>query len=448
MIQFFTTMALIQPPPSNELQLELGQQALELLAKPELRDLIQDINNKYLYWDKVKHLCPDGIQPEVLWTAVTLMRSMSAKWLKFGNTSFSFILTDRMMQLLNLFDLNIGGTLGTQSLIPENDKNYYVVNSIMEEAIASSQMEGASTTRKVAKDMLRSQQKPINKSQRMIVNNFQTIQYLSAHRNELFSIEQLKIVHHLITANTLDNSSYEGKFRDNNDIIVQDAITGAIAHIPPRVEDINVMLEDLCRFANNNNPKDFIHPIIKAIIIHFILAYIHPFVDGNGRTARSLFYWYMLQHNYHLIEYLSISRVIYKSKKSYEKAFLQTEADGLDMSYFILYNLEAMNTAFNDLQNYLQRKMAEHDDVAYFLRIGHINQRQARILQTLCNKPNKTIQAKEAANKYGTTAITARADLQGLVKLGLLKEIPLNAKTIVYMAEHDCAQRIDELTKQ
>lgn len=45
-----------------------------------------------------------------------------------------------------------------------------------------------------------------------------------------------------------------------------------------------------------------------------MIAYMHPFVDGNGRTARALFYWYMLKSGYWLTEYLSISRVIAKSK--------------------------------------------------------------------------------------------------------------------------------------
>ena len=58
-----------------------------------------------------------------------------------------------------------------------------------------------------------------------------------------------------------------------------------------------------------------------------MLAFIHPFVDGNGRTARSLVYWYMMKKGYWLTEYLSISRIIYRNKAQYEKAFLYTEAD-------------------------------------------------------------------------------------------------------------------------
>lgn len=108
---------------------------------------------------------------------------------------------------------------------------------------------------------------------------------------------------------------------------MEDAITHEVVHTPPSYKDILPFIEDLCIFFNENNTKVFIHPIIKGIIIHFMIAYMHPFVDGNGRTARALFYWYMLKSGYWLTEYLSISRVIVKSKKSYENAYLYTEAD-------------------------------------------------------------------------------------------------------------------------
>ena len=165
----------------------------------------------------------------------------------------------------------------------------------MEEAIASSQMEGASTTRKVAKDMLRKQLKPQNRGQQMIYNNYATIRYLVDNQSQNFSVELLKEIQRLITHKTLVNAEYEGRFRTTDDIMVMDNITGEIAHTPPAHKEIEDWIAQLSDFINNDNEKFFIRPIIKGIIIHFMIAYIHPFVDGNGRTARSLFYWYMIK---------------------------------------------------------------------------------------------------------------------------------------------------------
>ena len=123
------------------------------------------------------------------------------------------------------------------------------------------------------------------------------------------------------------------------------SMTGEVAHTPPDFSELENLLEGLCKFANTDDSDPFVHPIIKGIIIHFMLAYFHPFVDGNGRTSRSLVYWYLLKKGYWLTEYLSISRVIYRSKSKYEKSFLYTENDDLDLSYFISYNLITMKKA-------------------------------------------------------------------------------------------------------
>ncbi len=117
---------------------------------------IKSINEKYLYWDKVKYHTNEVISdPKVLWSAVKLSRLISSKEISFGNYKFQYNLTDYIQKGLHDFDLYIGGNLSSDSTIPEDDKKIYLISSIMEEAIASSQIEGAVTTRKQAKEMLR-----------------------------------------------------------------------------------------------------------------------------------------------------------------------------------------------------------------------------------------------------------------------------------------------------
>jgi len=277
----------VEPIPTLNPQKQM--EAVQLLTNQQMQPLFQKISSEYLYWDKVKYMAPKGTDKQVLWQAVKIQRLLNAQDIKFGNYTFHFTVTKNMLALLHNFDMNLGGSLGTKSIIPATDKNYYLISSIMEEAIASSQMEGASTTRRIAKDMLRKKLKPINKSQQMIVNNYETISKISKDKQADFTIEGLLNIHRSIANKTLDNPEEEGVFRKNDDIFVVDGITGHVAHTPPSFTEIDAMIKDLCIFANNDNSENFIHPIIKGIIIHFVLAYIHPFVDGNGRTARSFF---------------------------------------------------------------------------------------------------------------------------------------------------------------
>ncbi len=405
--------------------------------------LIHEINQKYLYWDKVKYRAPQDVDPAILWLFVKLSRKTNAKTIRFGNYNFTFMLTERMMSLLHVFDMNMGGNIATQSIIPERDKKMYLINSIMEEAIASSQMEGASTTHKVAKEMLRQQRKPKNKGQQMIMNNYLTISFLSDNKEMKFDTASIQEVHRKISADTLDNPADEGRFRTTNDIVVQNAITGEIVHTPPSWNEIESLLNDLCKFANEDDPDNFIHPIIKGIIIHFVMSYLHPFVDGNGRTARSMFYWYLLQKGYWLLEYLSISKIIYKGKAQYEKAFLYAEADELDISYFIHYHLEAMYQAYQDLKKYLARKIKERHDTYKLVGQQNINERQAKIIQMFYEKPDTTVYAKEIAVRYGVSEITARADLRHLQSIGLLVELPMNKKSHIFKPADDFYKIVD-----
>ena len=193
------------------------------------------------------------------------------------------------------------------------------------------------------------------------------------------------------------------------------------------------MIRDLCSFANGDDNDNFIHPIIKAIIIHFVLAYIHPFVDGNGRTARSMFYWYMIKKGYLLTEYLSISRIIYTNKKGYEKAYQYTENDGNDLSYFIQYHLDVMKKAFEELKKYLQRKIDEQQNIIKFVGIPNINERQRYVLRTISESRRTMFTPKELATQFDISPRSARTDLQELVEMGYLSTTNLNKRAIGYI---------------
>ncbi len=408
--------------------MEMTEQFLTLSENKELWSFVRAINEDYLYWNKVKYKkSPDGCSPKVLWMRVKLDRVLQTKeiseWQKY---KIHFGLTNKMQSLCHGFDMNFGGVLGNDSLLQSEDKHKYLVSSLMEEAIASSQMEGASTTRKVAKEMLRKGLKPKDKAQQMILNNYNTIRYISAHKDQILTEEALLHIHSLMTENTLDNPQDCGRFRDNDDVVVMDDTKNEVVHTPPSHTELPEFVKVFCDFFNAKEGEQYVHPIVKGVILHFMIAYMHPFVDGNGRTARAIFYWYMLKEGYWLMEYMSISRIIYKKKNEYEMAYLYAEADGNDIGYFILYNLKVLKESFDELQLYLKRKSAERNDADKFLRIGGINQRQAEILRLYAENPNKTYFVKDFQIRFGITPTTAKTDIVGLMDKGFLEEIHIN----------------------
>ncbi|WP_018341819.1 Fic family protein [Cytophaga aurantiaca] len=413
---------------------ELFDEAIKTKNEEDLDSLISKINDQYLYWDKIKYQKTEqNIAPEILWTITKLSRRLNAKKLQFGGYSFYYNVTDKIQKGLHEFDLNIGGTLGSQGVIPEEDKKRYLISSIMEEAIASSQIEGAVTTRKKAKEMLRKNAKPKNKSEQMIMNNYTTIKHIVDLKNEPITEELLCEIHRLITKDTLDNVSDEGCYRDNNDVNVVDIIDGEIIYTPPTFDKVPHLMQDVFNFFNHVDKDKFIHPIIKACVLHFMIGFIHPFVDGNGRTARALFYWYLLRNGYWLTEYLSISRLIVKSKTQYAQAYLYSEIDENDVTYFIDYKIKTMDLAFQDLKKYIQRKINEKKQLINFQKLKGINERQAIILKWIYEDPDVIFSVKEIEVRFNISNQTARADLLALVEMEYLEVIEQNKKTKAYL---------------
>lgn len=408
------------PPKVDIYNVDTISLMTDLLAKGELKKMQDD----YLYWDKVKYRTNHESKTAV-WSAIKFHRKLNSKSVHFGSYQFTYISTNFIQKTLHQFDLHIGGTLGSNIGIAETDKTKFMISSIMEEAISSSQMEGASTTRKKAKEMIQREQKPRTKSEQMIMNNFVTMRHIVQCKNEDLTPDKLLEIHRLISSRTLDNADEEGMFRTNDDIFVQDIMKGENVYQPPSHTELKKLIDDLCLFFNHDT-EDFIHPIIKAIVIHFMIGWIHPFSDGNGRTARALFYWYMLKKGYWLTEYLSISRIIKDTKNQYEKAYLYSEKDENDLGYFITYNVKTMIKAFNALKEYIGRKQLEVVQASRFMIIPGVNDRMAQILKIVHDDPDRVLNSKEVENRFEISNFTARQDLKALVKLGFLKIVQVN----------------------
>ncbi|RZL33732.1 MAG: Fic family protein, partial [Pedobacter sp.] len=399
---------------------------IPLLLKLQMDGSIQKINDDYLYWDKLKYKAKD-CSPQQLWNAVKLFRKMKENRVNFGKYEFMYVITDYIQRALHQFDMHIGGVLGSNIGIAETDKTKFIISSIMEEAISSSQMEGANTTRKKAKEMIQQEKKPKTKSEQMISNNFNTMRHIVQHKHEDITPEKILYIHKLISNKTLDDVADEGQFRNTNDVHVINHSNSEIVHTPPDKKELNLLIKDFCTFFNTDDEK-FVHPIIKGCIIHFMIGWIHPFIDGNGRTARALFYWYMLKKGYWLTEYLSISRIIKDTKAQYEKAYLYTEIDENDLSYFITYHIRTMEKAFEALKVYINKKQQEVFQAAKFMKIPGVNDRMAQILKTVYDDENRILNIKEMEARFNVSNFTARTDLKSLVELGFLDIINVNKK--------------------
>ncbi len=416
-------MKKIQPAPSLG-NLPKTDELMEIMDKSI--SVMQKANSRYLYWDDFKYLkFPTGVPKEVAWRLVKMNRQFQSTAFPLRDKDgryFRFWLPDASQKSLHMIDLEFGGRLGlNDQAMSKSAKQKYVISSIMEEAIASSQLEGAATTRKVAKNFLKTGRKPANHHEKMILNNYLTMQRISELEHAELSPDLILELHQLITKGTLENERDEGRFRVDNETRVYDG-HDEILHIPPPARELQARVDVLCSFANSEDDKSsFMHPVIKAILLHFWLAYDHPFTDGNGRTARAIFYWYMLRKGYWLFEYLSISRIFLNSRAQYEKAYLYAEQDDLDATYFIIYHLRVIEIALRKLGQYINKKQDEMNRVGLLIRKNiSLSLRQRTLIRHAIDNPTTIYTIESHRRSFGIAYPTARKDLIDLANKGFL----------------------------
>lgn len=408
---------------------DLLAQEIEALPKIYAASISSTPEGKYLHWDNLRHRDPpEGLSREQWWLGVKLARYGTQRELpledKYGNPFF-FNTPPLITQYLHEIDSKGSGRIAMPAEVSGAEaKTRYLVRSLIEEAITSSQLEGASTTRKKAMEMFRSGKKPADRSERMIFNNLRGMEFIQAHQGEPLTPELVFAIHAEMMQGTVPDDELGRLQTDEEERVrVVSNTTHKVVHEPPPADQLEDRLKAMCRFANDEEETEFIHPVIRAILLHLWLAYDHPFSDGNGRTARALFYWSMLNSGYWLFEFISISSILRKSSSNYGRAYLYSETDANDATYFLVHQLQVIDRALRALEKYLEKKTEEIRRAEKVLKgITGINHRQLALLSHALRKPHAdyTINSHKVSHRiaYGT----ARSDLLKLAEIGLLSQ--------------------------
>ena len=411
----------VAPAPSVEDLLgKLGPHAvLDVLRAPS--DLVP--RDRYPHWDKLRRLpSPEGFSSEQWWLKIKLARNEEFRQLPLKTPEglhFGFTLPDIVLRHLHHIDQRCAGEVAMDEIVTSEKEagRRFLVNSLMEEAIRSSQLEGATTSRVVAKEMLRSGRPPRDRSERMILNHYRALEFMRDDMGSELTPASILELHRIVTDGTLKDPTAAGRLQRPGEprVAVFDRDGEDPVHVPPPAEQLPERMELLCKFANEVDGEPFVHPVLRAILLHFWIAFDHPFEDGNGRTARILFFWAMQSRGYWLAEYLPISRLIRGAPAKYGRAFMETETDGGDTTYFLIHQLQVIEGAIADLHDYLERKVAEVRDVERLLQDNaDLNGRQLALLIDAVRRPAAIYSFDSHALSHRVSHETARSDLRAL----------------------------------
>jgi Fic family protein len=438
----------VSPPPWMDImqRAELGP-LMAMAAKA----LGPEVKGAYVHWDHLRYLTPPaGFDHEQWWLGIKFARLALARKLplldKYANP-FCVSLSDSLQRRLFIIARDASGSLrGINRNDDDSGKARYLFRSLIEEAMTSSQLEGAATTTQVAKDMLRSGRQPRDYGERMIYNNYAAMRELRHWVDQPLTPETIFEIHRMLTDGTLKDPLWSGRLRTAEDNIVIEDETGNVLHIPPKADELQQRLQSLCDFANDEDDANFLHPVIRAILIHFQIGYDHPFCDGNGRTARALFYWSMLRSGFWMVEYLSISSILKKAPAQYVRAYLYTETDESDATYFIDHQLDVLLAAVESLHGYLARKSEAQLLAETLLKPGsklakRLNHRQRALLLHALRHPEKPYTIEGHRRSHDVTYQTARSDLLALAEAKLMTQYK-HGRSFVFIPTNDLAGKL------
>lgn len=416
------------PKVSNNPFIAIARAQTELL--PAYMDLHSPVDKKgrYLPFDELYRRFPKALDTQLAWSVVRDARqSQLIKLAPFNQSlpSFDYFVSPAIQKT----NIKVEQHTSLASLewmaqqLGEGESFKHVLeNLVKDEAISSSQLEGAATTTRVARDFLLNERKPESLSEKMILGNFSLMQAAWAEKDKPLSLALIRQLHHIGMSNIDDEKYQPGLLRTTDDVVVVDA-SGQVVHTPPLASELELRLEFVVRWFNNTEPSPLVSAFTIATALHFAIGFEHPFHDGNGRLARALFYWVMFKYGYSAFRYISISALLNEAPVQYGKSYIYTETHEMDMTYFIEYQSKVTSRAIDDFLQKFSELVEKYRDFKSVLltsnRYQGLNKNQSDVILLVQNIGIKTVTVNWVQGMLGCSYNTAASLLNGLTKLDI-----------------------------
>lgn len=420
-------MRVVPPPTLAEINVNIN-------SPSALVEKYHQLTDKYLHYDELRHRITNKEELDSMWFVVSLTRNAVMKRLPLlalqdERPLPGISMTGVIQRSCSIVDRLTSSAAEAERYEQFNAGDYLMTELIAAESIASSQLEGAVTTSRVALEMIKVGRLPRDESEKMIMGNYRMMNFVAEQTNRPVTLEYITELHRVAVAGVNDNNYAPGEFRQERDNIAVVDLEGNVIHTPPPADEINQRLTRLCEFINTPHEtfegERYLHPLVKASIIHFMMGYLHPFKDGNGRTARALFYAYMLKCGYTAFRYISISKLLKNAPAKYVRSYLYTENDNMDLTYFVNYQCEIIARAVQEYIDYIRKSIRTREELMHWFYqsglLAKLNGRQRDIALLAVSQPGVLFSASEIAERMGVAENTARDDLNKLSEMGIMR---------------------------
>lgn len=320
-----------------------------------------------------------------------------------------------------------GVNLSAVKLLYTPQNSAYGAKAIEDEIVATSAIESIDFSRDSVRKILKGYA-PKDEEENRILGLKNGFEFISDKDNKITE-ENIYKLYMMSIGDFLDNENKlkEGSFYRHDSVYV---MSDKIEHSGISSAKLPEYMGDFVSFANSD---DKINELVKATMLHFYIAYIHPYFDGNGRMARLIHMWYLIQKGYETTLFIPFSNYIEKSRKKYYDAYTLVEENSklsgvLDITPFLLYFTE--NVYDKMVENEVKTNTLEEYNSA--LTQGKITQKEAQLWQfVLSAYSGEAFTTKQLEKDFGDAAFaTVRSFVLKFTDLGLLNAVKMKNKVL------------------
>ncbi|MBA7548048.1 hypothetical protein ES705_40494 [subsurface metagenome] len=235
-------------------------------------------------------------------------------------------------------------------------------------------------------------------------------------KNSSITEKDILNIHHMVTKNTLNNLADSGVYR-NRYVVVGNRFTGEVFFRPPQNQEVPGLVKDLLGWINSEESKE-LDPIIEAGVLHYEFVRIHPFVDGNGRTARVLAALILYLRGFDTNQFFCLDDYYDSDRPAYYKALQSVKPDTLDLTDWLEYFVEGVNISIEAFKERIIRLSSKRLRKAKGRQIA-LTERQMKIIEFI--NQNGKISNRDVREMFKLSNRAALDEINKLLELQVLK---------------------------
>jgi Fic family protein len=223
-------------------------------------------------------------------------------------------------------------------------------------------------------------------------------------------------LHGDVSKEVLKDPSHEGRYRDTQ-VVVANSVTGKVIFVPPPPDEVPKHTKDLVLWIDSDKSSN-LHPVLVAGIAHYEFVRIHPFVDGNGRTARALATLILVTRGFDIKRFFALDDYYDSNRPNYYQVLNKVDQESLDLTGWLEYFTEGVLVAISRVRERVlelstdRRKMKQRGQIA-------LTTRQMEILEAAIR--DGRITSGDVAKRYRISPQAARKELRKMIDLGILE---------------------------